>query len=311
MKSRTLQNTLNDHSKQPTETVYCICRRPDTGKWMIGCDGCDDWFHGECVQLRPADEDLVDQYFCPNCQSKGFGITTWKRKCRLPSCHSPAAVASNPPSKYCSPEHGLEFFRSQQYLTEYGTKELAAVLSAVNDANGFRNLGNSVSVPRSAAERVKLEDSLHQDEEKLAPMKIAIKRQKARLGARSQFISMAKERQKRVADELRGEADQSSKGIKEICGFDIRLAMDDDEFADWCEGEEGRTVFSCGEIGGREGLCMRRKCEKHKYWLRIAMEDIELEERLVNEGATMVLTEENGQRQRQDVKSLMESQRLK
>lgn len=31
---------------------------------MIGCDGCDDWFHGECVHLRQEDEDLVDQYFC-------------------------------------------------------------------------------------------------------------------------------------------------------------------------------------------------------------------------------------------------------
>ncbi|KAJ6258422.1 hypothetical protein Dda_6462 [Drechslerella dactyloides] len=142
-------------------------------------------------------------------------------------------------------------------------------------------------------------------------MKIAIKRQQTRLGTRSQFISMAKDRQKRVADELRGEIDQSSKGIKELCGFDIRLAMDDDEFADWCESEEGHAVFSRGEISGRDGLCMRKKCEKHKYWLRIAMEDIELEERLVNEGATMVLAEENGQRERQDVKSLMESQRLK
>ncbi|KAF3910047.1 hypothetical protein ABW21_db0200240 [Orbilia brochopaga] len=237
-----------------------------------------------------------------NISSKGFGITTWKRKCRLPSCQSAAAVTNNPPSKYCSPEHGLEFFRSKQHLAEYGTSELAALLSTVHDAAGFRRLGNSVSVPRSPTERAKLEALLHQDEEKLAPMKIAIERQQTRLGARSRFITMVKERQKRVADELRGEADQSTKGIKEICGFDIRLAMDDDEFADWCEGEEGRAVFSDGEISGREGLCMKKKCEKHKYWLRIAMEDIELEERLVNEGATVVLAEENGQRQRQDVK---------
>ncbi|KAH0057375.1 hypothetical protein KCU86_g4327, partial [Aureobasidium melanogenum] len=32
--------------------LYCICRKPDTGTFMIGCDGgCDDWFHGKCVNI--------------------------------------------------------------------------------------------------------------------------------------------------------------------------------------------------------------------------------------------------------------------
>lgn len=44
--------------------MYCICRKPDSGKWMIGCDGCDDWFHGECVKIEESDGDLVDKYFC-------------------------------------------------------------------------------------------------------------------------------------------------------------------------------------------------------------------------------------------------------
>ncbi|KAF8251952.1 hypothetical protein K440DRAFT_463144, partial [Wilcoxina mikolae CBS 423.85] len=44
--------------------LYCICRKPDTGKWMIGCDGCEDWYHGECVKVKEEDGDLIDKYYC-------------------------------------------------------------------------------------------------------------------------------------------------------------------------------------------------------------------------------------------------------
>ncbi|KAF3924119.1 hypothetical protein ABW20_dc0110065 [Dactylellina cionopaga] len=311
MKSRISQNVSNGNSKQALETVYCICRRPDTGKWMIGCDGCDDWFHGACVHLQPADEDLVDQYFCPECHEKGFGTTTWKRKCRLPTCHRPAAVTSKPPSKYCSLEHGIEFFKSKYPLAEYSAGELAAVVNATGSADGFRKLGDCVPAPESPDSRLKIENLLLRDVEELIPYKEAVGRRQNRASARSKFIAMTKERQKRVAEELRGEADQTSKGSKEICGFDVRLAMDDEEFEDWCESEEGRDVFSQGLINGREGLCIKKKCEKHKYWLRIAMEDLELEERLIGESSTVIQNEEKGLRQRQNVKSLMENHRLR
>lgn len=31
---------------------YCICRSTENaGKFMIACDNCEDWFHGDCVQV--------------------------------------------------------------------------------------------------------------------------------------------------------------------------------------------------------------------------------------------------------------------
>ncbi|KAK6509570.1 hypothetical protein TWF481_004308 [Arthrobotrys musiformis] len=311
MKSRPVHNA-NGTPKGSAETLYCICRKPDTGKWMIGCDGCDDWFHGECVNVRPIEEDLVDQYFCPGCQGKNLGITTWKRKCRLPSCPRPAATSAEPPSKYCTPEHGIEFFKSKIPLADYSPGEVAALANAVNDAAGFRKLGDSVPAPSSAAARAKIENLLIVDFEKLRPQKEAMERQQSRFTTRTKFINMAKDRQKRVTDELRAEENQPSKGSKEICGFDMRLALDDEDFADWCESEEGKAIFESGAIGGREDICIKKKCEKHKYWLRIAMEDLELEERLISEGSAVIANEENGLRQRQNTKSLMEeNQRLR
>ena len=96
--------------------LYCICRRPDNGTFMIGCDGtCDDWFHGKCVGIPESDKNLIDRYFCPGCEGKGVGKTTWKRLCRRNGCRLPARVTAGkngkPASKYCSDECGVLFYR--------------------------------------------------------------------------------------------------------------------------------------------------------------------------------------------------------
>ena len=47
------------------DEIFCICRKPDNHTWMIGCDGgCEDWFHGKCVNIDPRDADLIDKYIC-------------------------------------------------------------------------------------------------------------------------------------------------------------------------------------------------------------------------------------------------------
>lgn len=45
--------------------LFCICRKPDNHTWMIACDGgCEDWFHGKCVNIDPKDANLIDKYIC-------------------------------------------------------------------------------------------------------------------------------------------------------------------------------------------------------------------------------------------------------
>lgn len=35
------------------DTIYCVCRKTASG-FMVGCDGgCEDWFHGACVDIKP------------------------------------------------------------------------------------------------------------------------------------------------------------------------------------------------------------------------------------------------------------------
>lgn len=98
------------------DELYCICRKPDNGTFMIGCDGtCDDWFHGKCVGIEERDKNLIDKYICPSCTKAGIGRTTWKRMCRRSGCRQAARIGKTKNgkegSKYCSEECGVLFFR--------------------------------------------------------------------------------------------------------------------------------------------------------------------------------------------------------
>ncbi|KAL4816257.1 hypothetical protein BDW67DRAFT_191158 [Aspergillus spinulosporus] len=103
-----------DEEESDPDAVFCICRKPDNHTWMIACDGgCEDWFHGKCVNIDPRDVDLIEKYICPNCKENGKGCTLWKPMCRLKECRKPARISGPTPSKYCSDEHGLEFMRQK------------------------------------------------------------------------------------------------------------------------------------------------------------------------------------------------------
>ncbi|KAK3711795.1 hypothetical protein RRG08_036999 [Elysia crispata] len=54
-----------------SEELYCLCRTPyDENQFYIGCDRCQDWFHGRCVGISESEADKLDVYLCPNCQKQ-------------------------------------------------------------------------------------------------------------------------------------------------------------------------------------------------------------------------------------------------
>lgn len=50
------------------QQVYCLCRKPWQGRFMIQCDGCDEWYHGVCVDITPSEALNIDKYHCQKCQ---------------------------------------------------------------------------------------------------------------------------------------------------------------------------------------------------------------------------------------------------
>ncbi|KAJ8303770.1 hypothetical protein KUTeg_018693 [Tegillarca granosa] len=53
--------------------LFCVCRRPDDGKFMIRCDKCKEWFHGSCVGVTSEEGAEIDEYICKDCQSSVVG----------------------------------------------------------------------------------------------------------------------------------------------------------------------------------------------------------------------------------------------
>ena len=50
---------------------YCFCGEPWRGGYMVECDECGEWFHGECVNLSEDEEQYHSQegmgYHCLRC----------------------------------------------------------------------------------------------------------------------------------------------------------------------------------------------------------------------------------------------------
>lgn len=54
--------------------LYCTCRSPDDGTWMINCEACDEWFHGRCINLLESDGYKIDVFICSTCTEAGRGM---------------------------------------------------------------------------------------------------------------------------------------------------------------------------------------------------------------------------------------------
>ncbi|XP_028669127.1 CXXC-type zinc finger protein 1a [Erpetoichthys calabaricus] len=48
--------------------VYCICRKPDINCFMIGCDNCNEWFHGDCINVTEKMAKAIREWYCQKCQ---------------------------------------------------------------------------------------------------------------------------------------------------------------------------------------------------------------------------------------------------
>ncbi|KAL7890863.1 hypothetical protein AOLI_G00003390 [Acnodon oligacanthus] len=58
------------------EELYCICKTPyDEAQFYIGCDRCQNWYHGRCVGILQSEATHIDEYICPQCQSTQDAMT--------------------------------------------------------------------------------------------------------------------------------------------------------------------------------------------------------------------------------------------
>ena len=63
------RKVITDSDNDAVE-IYCICRTSKTDCFMICCDKCEDWFHGDCVKITQYFSKKIQNYYCPLCREK-------------------------------------------------------------------------------------------------------------------------------------------------------------------------------------------------------------------------------------------------
>jgi len=138
------QAPLNQMFLRAHEEVYCLCRGPDIpGLFMIGCDGCNEWFHGACVGITtPELAEQLGTWLCPSCAQRQStcsvdkGTTHRKpssstRNSKLRSClNADCKRFAQGRSKYCSTTCGV--LVAKQAITKQQTVPAENVTSPQN-----------------------------------------------------------------------------------------------------------------------------------------------------------------------------------
>ena len=57
-----------DPDEEDDQKQYCVCRKLYSGRFMIQCDFCDEWYHGSCVNITATDALVIDRYKCKACK---------------------------------------------------------------------------------------------------------------------------------------------------------------------------------------------------------------------------------------------------
>ena len=43
---------------------------------MIGCDHCEEWYHGDCVKVTEREAKYIKRYYCKMCRQKNSKLET-------------------------------------------------------------------------------------------------------------------------------------------------------------------------------------------------------------------------------------------
>ena len=52
------------------DELYCICRSSDTSRFMICCDHCEVWYHGDCISVTEQYSKKIKKFYCLICREK-------------------------------------------------------------------------------------------------------------------------------------------------------------------------------------------------------------------------------------------------
>ncbi|KYK58023.1 Set1 complex component spp1 [Drechmeria coniospora] len=269
---------------------YCLCRGPDDHRWMICCEFCEDWFHGECIKMsKEVGEHLIERFVCPSCSSDNR-TTIYKKSCALTTCKKSARLSQGQPSVFCSNEHAQSWWERLIGQVPKGQAtaglsdrlsqgELVALLRSDLGTVGEDGMWRLAKVPfANGGPEKDTDDALSpilSDEEKVLLKESYDGR--LQLGEETQLchkmltlVELAQARRRAaITAGLFGE---------DICGYDSRLdtVSARDAFAAYAKSEEGDATFRAsaltdplGEDHAVRGMCEKKRCKVHSGWQKM------------------------------------------
>ncbi|KAI0130141.1 hypothetical protein BJ170DRAFT_302606 [Xylariales sp. AK1849] len=271
---------------------YCLCRGPDDHRWMISCDVCEDWFHGECVNIdKELGEKLIERFVCPNCTDGRQNYTKYKKTCSLAGCTNPARLyGKKDRSVFCCNDHCDAWWASMigtlptktatEKALEVLTQEdfmglLASTASQGGWKPGDKPFGNieGLWVNGFPARPGVLSDEEQAFLQNSAAERLALGNEIVQYKKMMQLIDWANHR--------RQTAIQLGKFTKDSCGYDYRLDVVSvrHAFVAWIDSPEGQAAFTSekldtplepdeGETATR-GMCEKKRCKAHNGWYKI------------------------------------------
>lgn len=57
-----------DSESTSNRKLYCICKSSDIERFMIGCDHCNEWYHGDCIGVTQIAAKHIKSYICEVCR---------------------------------------------------------------------------------------------------------------------------------------------------------------------------------------------------------------------------------------------------
>ncbi|KAK2676158.1 Zinc finger, PHD-type [Fusarium oxysporum f. sp. vasinfectum] len=273
---------------------YCLCRGADDHRWMICCENCEDWFHGECINMnKEIGENLIEKFICPLCTNENL-TTLYKKTCALGGCKKAAPIAQEEKSVFCSNEHAQTWWERMvaklpkakgkggvnDQLTQ---EEFMALLQGGLSGTDEEGLWRLVKAPFAGTESNGTNGT---EKENPDQMHLSAEEKEYLENAAAARFHLAEETVLchkmltllEFAHERRQAAITAGRFKEDICGYDQRLDSISarDAFEAFAKSPEGEAIFKASQLSdplgeGDEvrGMCERKRCKIHSGWYKM------------------------------------------